>query len=60
MTGGTDRRAALAASTGAGRQTPREGRYAGLWVLPALLLVLLFTLYPVADALYRSRTPPFA
>ena len=31
-----------------------EERYAVVWVLPALLLVLLFTLYPVADALYRS------
>ena len=31
-----------------------EERYALIWVLPALLLVLLFTLYPVADALYRS------
>src|SRR5688572_32630158 len=32
----------------------REDRYPLAWVLPALVLVLLFTLYPVADALYRS------
>lgn len=32
----------------------REDRYAIAWVLPALALVLLFTLYPVAEALYRS------
>jgi multiple sugar transport system permease protein len=32
----------------------REDRYPLAWVLPALGLVLLFTLYPVADALYRS------
>jgi multiple sugar transport system permease protein len=31
-----------------------EDRYALAWVLPALGLVLLFTLYPVADAFYRS------
>ena len=55
VTGGTDRRAARA-SAGPGRPptTMRDERYAVLWVLPALLLVLLFTLYPVADALYRS------
>jgi multiple sugar transport system permease protein len=32
----------------------REDRYPLAWVLPALSLVLLFTLYPVADAFYRS------
>jgi multiple sugar transport system permease protein len=31
-----------------------EDRYPLAWVLPALGLVLLFTLYPVADAFYRS------
>jgi ABC-type sugar transport system permease subunit len=31
-----------------------DERYPIAWVLPALGLVLLFTLYPVADALYRS------
>ena len=56
MTGGTGRRAA-SASAGPVADRPRrcvDGRYAFLWVLPALLLVLSFTLYPVADALYRS------
>ena len=32
----------------------RDERYPIAWVLPALGLVLLFTLYPAADALYRS------
>ena len=31
-----------------------DDRYPIAWVVPALLLVLLFTVYPVADALYRS------
>jgi multiple sugar transport system permease protein len=32
----------------------RVDRFPAAWVLPTLLLVLLFTLYPVADALWRS------
>jgi multiple sugar transport system permease protein len=32
----------------------REDRFPAVWVLPALSLVLLFTLYPVADAFWRS------
>ena len=32
----------------------REDRFPVVWVLPALSLVLLFTLYPVADAFWRS------
>jgi ABC-type sugar transport system permease subunit len=36
------------------RPAQHEDRYPLAWVLPALCLVLLFTVYPVADALYRS------
>jgi multiple sugar transport system permease protein len=32
----------------------REDRFPAVWVLPALSLVLLFTLYPVAAAFWRS------
>ncbi len=35
-------------------KAPTYDRFPAAWLLPALLPVLLFTLYPVADALYTS------
>ena len=51
---GARRRAGVPPAPGERRRALRRGTYPWLWVLPALALVLLFTLYPVAHTLWTS------